>query len=81
MNDQINNNNFNMDLNLNLLVPPGDVMNSNNISPDHNNNRVLLLKKEIPNSKVLFNTFSSYKNSKENKSQKILALLIITKEN
>jgi len=72
MNDQINNNNFNMDLNLNLLVPPGDIKNSNNISSEHSSNRVLLLKKEIPNSKVLFNTFSSNKNSKENKSQKIL---------
>ena len=72
MNEQINKNNFNMDLNLNLLVPPGDVMNSNKISSEHNSNRVLLLKKKIPNSKVLFNTFSSDKNSKENKSQKIL---------
>jgi len=73
MNDQINNNNFNMDLNLNLLVPPGDIKNSNNICSEHSSNRVLLLKKEIlPNSKVLFNTFSSYKNSKENQSQKIL---------
>ena len=72
MNDQINKNNFNMDLNLNLLVPPGDIKNSNNISSEHSSNRVLLLKKEIPNSKVLFNTFSSNKNSKENKSQKIL---------
>ena len=65
-------NNFNMDLNLNLLVPPSDIMSSNRLSSDHNSNRVLLLKKEISNSKTLFNTFSSNKNTKENKSQNIV---------
>ena len=72
MEHQPNKNNFNMDLNLNLLVPPSDIMSSNRLSSDHNSNRVLLLKKEISNSKTLFNTFSSNKNTKENKSQNIV---------
>ena len=72
MEHESNKNDFNMDLNLNLLVPPADIMSSNRLSSDHNSNRVFLLKKEISNSKTLFNKFSSNNNSKGNKSQNIV---------
>ena len=70
MDNQQNQNNFNIDLDSNLLNPTADLKSSNRLSSAQNNNRVLLLKKEYPKSNTLLNTFSLKANTIENKSQK-----------
>ena len=74
-------NNLNMDLNLQLLIPPPEVMSSNRLSSELSNNRIFLLKNEKTKSNTLFNTFSSNKtNISEKKNQKISNNIINIKE-
>ena len=81
MDEQSKQNNFNMDLNLNLLIPPNDIMSSNLHSSGNNNNKILLIKKEYSKTNTLFNTFSSKVNTVEIKSQKKIYNSINPKNN